>query len=113
MQDILLANSLLTYTEASMPKALGEFGKSRNAEAANKIMSVLYDTKKPLGLPSLWKVVSNDLEKVSDLSNLLVNLQNADKIQVVKGEGFLPRQRPLDRKMLYVDYSLLKEYRDA
>ena len=112
-QDILLANSLLTYTESAMPKALGEFGKSKHADAANKIMSVLYDTKKPLKLPDLWKVVANDLEKVSDLSNLLVNLQNADKIQIVRGEGFLPKQRPLDRKLLYVDYNLLEEFRQS
>ena len=113
LQDILLANSLLTYTEAAMPKALGEFGKSKHADAANKIMSVLYDTKKPLKLPDLWKVVANDLEKVADLSNLLVNLQNADKIQIIRGEGFLPKQRPLDRKLLYVDYNLLEEFRTS
>lgn len=110
MQDILLANSLLTFTETAMPKALGEFGKSRNSEAANKIMSALYETRKPLKLPELWKMVSQDLEKIADLSNLLVNLQNADKIQVVKGEGFLPKQKPLDRKLVYVDYNLLKEF---
>jgi len=110
LDDALLANSLLTYTESFMPKALGEFGKSKNAEAANKIMNALYDTKRPLKLPELWKVVSNDLDKVNDLSNLLVNLQNADKIQIVKGEGFLPKQRALNNKMVYVDYSLLKEF---
>ena len=94
-----------------MPKALGEFGKSRNAEAANKIMSVLYETKKPMKMEQLWKIVQNDLEKMNDLGNLLNNLQQADKIQIVKGEGFLPKQRPLDRKQLYVDYNLLREYK--
>jgi hypothetical protein len=112
MSDILLANSLLTFTESAMPKALGEFGKSRNAEAANKVMNSLYDARKPLSLPDLWKVVSNDLEKMQQLSDLLVNLQNSDKIQVVKGQGFLPKQRPLDRKLLYVDYNLLKEFKE-
>lgn len=108
--DVLLANSLLSFTESSMPKALGEFGKSRHSEAANKIMSKLYEAKKPIKLEELWKVVSSDLEKMDDLTNMLKNLQNADKIQVLKGVGFLPKQRPLDRKQLYVDYSLLKEF---
>ena len=111
MQDVVLASSLLSFTESSMPKALGEFGKSKNAEAANKIMSALYEARRPLKLTDLWKIVSNDLEKIHDLSTLLINLQNAEKLQTVKGEGFLPKQRPLDKKMLYVDYDILHEYR--
>lgn len=111
--DVLLANSLLSFTEASMPKALGEFGKSRNAEAANKIMQALYDTKEPLAFNKLWKVVQSDLNKMTELADLLNNLTNADKIMNVKGLGFLPKQKPLDRKSLYVDYTLLKEYSDG
>lgn len=113
ISDVLLANSILTFTEAGMPKALGEFGKSRNSEAANKIMQALYEAKSPLRLNVLWKVVQNDMEKVADLNNLLSNLQNADKIQVVKDKGFLPKQRPANTKALYVDFNLLKEHRDG
>jgi len=113
MPDVLLASSLLSFTEAQMPKALGEFGKSRNAEAANKIMQKLYETKRPLTIVELWKVVNNDLEKMKDLGEMLANLQQADKVQVIAGKGFLPKQKPLDRKMLYVDYNLLKEYTDG
>lgn len=113
MPDVLLASSLLSFTESQMPKALGEFGKSRNAEAANKIMQKLYETKKPLTIVDLWKVVNNDLEKMKDLGEMLANLQQADKIQSIAGKGFLPKQKPLDRKLMYVDYSLLKEYNDA
>lgn len=109
-QDVLLASTLLAYAESFMPKALGEFGKSKNSEAANKLMAALYETKKPLKLNDLWKIVSNDLEKMSDLSALLGNLINADKIQTVPGEGFLPKQKPLDRKLLFVDFKLLKEF---
>ncbi len=113
-QDVLLASTILSYTESFMPKALGEFGKSRNSEAANKVMGALYDAKKPLKINDLWKVVSSDLDKIQDLGALLSNLQQADKIQTVKGAdgGFLPKQKPLDRKMLYVDYNLLKEYKE-
>lgn len=113
MPDVLLASSLLAFTEAQMPKALGEFGKSRNAEAANKIMQKLYETKQPLTLIQLWKVVNNDLEKMKDLGELLANLTGADKIQNIPGKGFLPRQKPLDGKQMYVDYNLLQEYRDG
>lgn len=111
LQDVLLANSLLTYTERDMPKALGEFGKSRNSEAANKIMQALYETNQPLKFNQLWKVVSNDLQKMTELADLLNNLTQADKIQNYKGNGFLPKIKPLDRKALYVDYTLLKEHK--
>lgn len=113
MQDVLLASTLLSFTEKDMPKALGEFGKSKHAEAANKVMSVLYAAKKPVKLEALWQVVQNDLDKVQDLAVLLQNLQSADKIQAVKAEGFLPKQRPFDTKLVYVDYNLLKEYKDG
>lgn len=112
VQDVVLASSILTFTEATMPKALGEFGKSKNAEVANKIMQTLYAATRPLKMQDLWKAVSSDLEKFTDLSTLIQNLINADKVQVVPNEGFLPKQRPLDRKALYVDYNLLKEFRE-
>lgn len=113
LQDVMLSSSLLSYTEAFMPKALGEFGKSRNADASNKIMEILYAARKPVKMETLWKAVQQDLEKLTDLSGLLNNLQSADKIQAVKGEGFLPKQKPLDRKLLYTDYNLLKEYKNG
>lgn len=113
LTDVLLANSILTFTEKDMPKALGEFGKSRNSEAANKIMQMLYEAKKPIKMAALWRIVQNDMEKIDDLNNLLKNLQNADKIQAVKGEGFLPKQRPVDTKALYCDFNLLKEFKDG
>lgn len=109
-EDVLLASTLLAYAESFMPKALGEFGKSRNSEAANKVMAALYETKKPLKLQDLWKVVSQDLDKIADLSALIGNLLTADKVQTVAGQGFLPKQKPLDRKLLFVDFKLLKEF---
>jgi hypothetical protein len=109
IQDIVFANTILTYTEQLMPKALGEFGKSKHAEAAGKIMSALYETSKPLDLHALWKIVSNDLDKVADLGNLLTNLQQADKIQAVGKGGFLAKLKSVDSRKLYVDFKLLRE----
>jgi hypothetical protein len=106
--DVLLANTTLTYTESMMPKALGEFGKAKNTEAANKIMQRLYATTKPLNIQELWRVVSNDLEKITDLTGVIINLQQADKIQSVKG-GFLPKQKPIDSRKVYCDFKLIKE----
>lgn len=77
-----------------MPKAIGELGKSKNSEAANKIMQVLYAAREAKSSQDLWKVVQMDLNSPSELVVLLVNLQQADKIQVIKNpggkDGYLP-----------------------
>lgn len=110
LQDVVLANTMLTHAEHQMPKALGEFGKSRNSDAAQAIMSKLYSAKKPLGIPELWQVVSRDLDKKEQLADVMAGLQQAGKVQYSKeGGGFLPVQRPMTRNALYVDLKMLKE----
>ena len=95
-----------------MPKAIGELGKSRNAEAANKLMQVLYSAREAKSVQELWKVVQNDLDKIGDLASLLINLQQADKIQVVKNasgkDGYLPKQKPMSRTLPFTNFEILK-----
>ena len=114
MQDVLLANTILTQAEGVMPKALGEFGKSRNSEAAQNVMSALYEAKKPLTFEDLWKVVSRDLDKREQLTDILSGLVQAQKIQSPDGKsgkfaGFLAMQKQINRSALYVDFNLLQE----
>lgn len=108
-QDVVLANTLLSFIEHSMPKALGEFGKSRNSEAAQAIMARLYEATAPLKFEELWKVVSRDLDKRDQLADILSGLQSAGKIQATPGAGFLPKIKPANRSAVYVDFKLLKE----
>lgn len=112
MEDVLLANTTLTHAESTMSKALGEFGKSKNSEATQTIMTSLYETKKPLTFEDLWKLVSRDLDKRDTLMDILHGLQQAGKIQLVKKTGtFLPVQKPVSNNALFVDYNLLNEIR--
>ncbi len=114
-EDVLLANTILAYTENLMPKALGEFGRSRNSEATQNVMNALYEAKEPMSFEALWKVVRRDIEKREQLSDILQGLMQADKIQApdVKSQGkragFLPKQRPVNTKAVYVDFKLLPE----
>ena len=57
----------------------------------------------------IWKHVSNDLEKMSDLGTLLQNLVAAEKLQLVPGnKGFLPKRKIIEEvDTSMVDYSLL------
>ena len=113
--DVLLANTILSHAESVMPKALGEFGKSKNSEATQNVMSALYETKVPMTFEMLWKVVSRDLDKREQLSDILRSLAESGKIQSPKSEKgsktitFLPIQKAVNTKAMYVDFKLLKE----
>lgn len=41
LEHCLLANTVLTEAESRMPSALGEFGESKNASLANKIVNMI------------------------------------------------------------------------
>jgi hypothetical protein len=114
-EDVLFANTLLTFTEHKMPNAMGEFGKARNADVAARIISILSETRTPLDIPALWRQVQSDLDKPEDLNKLLQGLLQGGKIQYVSRtktssvQGYLIVRKMLSNKNVYVDYSLLKE----
>lgn len=89
-EDIIHANTILSFTEKLMPKALGEFGKAKNAEVAHKVMNLIAEAHTPIKQKDIWKLVHKDLDKLDQLQAILGNLQVAEKIQVIKGGGYLP-----------------------
>lgn len=119
--DVLFANTLLTYTEHRMPRALGEFGKAKNSAVAERIIAALAEASKPLELDELWILCagSSDLDRIDDMLKLLVGLVQARKIQYVGRSktgntptGYMIVRKQLDSKALYVDYSLLRETKE-
>jgi hypothetical protein len=109
-EDIIYANTLLTFTEALMPKALGEFGKARNSDVTHKIIVALDKTLLPLTLADLWKTVQQDLESRNQLMEIVNNLIVAEKIQVAAG-GYLPIKKVLHMRQddHTLDWSILTE----
>jgi hypothetical protein len=113
-EDVLLANTLLTFTEHRMPQAMGEFGKAKNSDVAARIMGVLSTTKVPLDIPDLWKQCQSDLDRPEDLNKLMAGLVQGGKIQWVSRnrngvQGYLLVKQRLNTSKIYVDYSLLVE----
>jgi len=108
-QDVIYANTLLTFTEQLMPKALGEFGKAKNSDVAHKVMQLL-DAAMELSIHKLWSHVHTDLDGRDKLVEIIGNLQLAGKVQAVAGVGFLPiRQRLKDGIEGATDWSLLTQ----
>lgn len=84
---VVEANTILTWTERSMHLALGEFGESRNSKAAQKVMEAIALADHPLDFSELWKVVSMDLDRRTQLQELIQNLVAAEKLEVMQLEG--------------------------
>lgn len=99
-EDIVHANTLLSFTEQLMPKALGEFGKAKHAGIAHKVVAALDCTHKALDVQSIWKLVHTDLDNRNQLVEIINNLLVAEKIQVVKGGGYLPVRKVREEGLL-------------
>ena len=109
LQDVVYANTLLTFTEQLMSKALGEFGKGRNSAVAHKIMVALDVTHAPMTIQGMWKLVHQDLDKRDQLIEILHSLTLAEKIQAVEGgAGYLPVKKVRDEGIIgATDWSIL------
>jgi hypothetical protein len=81
------ANTMLVAAERVMPRALGEFGASRHSLVAGKILQHLSHSHMPQTPNDLWKVISRDLSKMTDMIEILQGLKSADKIQVIRITG--------------------------
>ena len=105
---VVEANTYLSYIETLMSKALGEFGKSRNSDVTHKILAYI-ESNDGVRLKDLMKLVSADLERPSDIGDIIRKLSQTDKIQTVEGI-FLPmRKVGLTDKTGLIDLSFLTE----
>jgi hypothetical protein len=107
--DVVYAHTVLTFAEHQMPKALGEFGKSKHSDIAHKIIQFVEGAEVVVSFKEIWKSVSGDLEKQSDLATILQNLVAADKLQPVPDlGGYIPKKvRTLPANSASINYSLL------
>lgn len=105
---VVTANTYLSAAESNMPRALGEFGKSKNSDVANKVMEALASATKALSVKEIWEKVYKDLEKITMLADILANLNQAGKIQHVQGRGWLPL-KSIAKQQQFVDLSLITE----
>ena len=109
-EDVIYANTILAHAEHMMPKALGEFGKSKNSDIAHKILSILETHPEViLTKKTLWAQVHNDMNSITELGDLLANLILAEKVEVVKG-GYVARRRVMQEISTdLVDFSFLSD----
>lgn len=84
--DCILANTILHVAEINMPKALGEYGKSKHSEISNAIVDHLNSV--PMSdFQTIYKLVRRDITKINDVREIIAGLLEADKIQTDKRKG--------------------------
>jgi hypothetical protein len=107
-EAVITANTYLAAAESGMPRALGEFGKSKNSDVTNKIMDVLASAKKPVTMKELWTHVHLDLDKPGALADIMSGLGLAGKVQNVANRGWLAKKLP-GKAPEFVAWELLTE----
>ena len=119
-EHILLANTMLCHAEQLMPLALGEFGKARGSDVSHSMLQVIYARGTTITtMNDLWKHFSQDIDSMAGMSDMLMKLSSAGKIQTASIQmgghritGFLPAKKAIeeaDGSSQYVDYSLLTD----
>jgi hypothetical protein len=114
-QDALKANTILYNAERKMPQALGEFGMSRNSDINNKVLTVLDDARSPMTANDLFKKVSTEVNKLTDLVEVCKNLELAGKIETAKAHGkvgYIRRHeivKEWDKSLILNDYLHIEE----
>lgn len=105
---VIHAHTILCAAEAVMPIALGEFGKSKNSDIAQKIIDVLSIARKPQRMIDLLKHVHKDIDRPMQLQEIMNNLAMAGRVQNVNNSGYLLKKE-VARKVEFVDWQLLTE----
>ena len=82
--DVTMANTILTFAEYQMPKAMGFFGRGRNSLIMHKIVEVI-TANDGCTMRDIIKYVQNDLDNMSILGDLLNSLKSTDKILIHEG----------------------------
>lgn len=117
-QIVLKGNTLLSYVEQFMPKALGQFGRAKNSAVVHKVLGCISNAPGVMTLTDIWEQVHSDIERLKDLVEIIQGLRMAGKIQDAtenKRPGFLPIKQAInDDDKRIVDFSLLtKQERDS
>lgn len=86
-EHIMWANTMLAVAEKKMPKALGEFGKSKHSEVSNEILQWMSRKSKPVNVGEVFKAVSRSVKNLPELTEVMANLKAAEKIKTVTLAG--------------------------
>ena len=98
--DVIMANTILTFAEYSMPKAMGMFGRGRHSIVTHKILELIGNSD-GCSMKDIIKYVQQDLDNLGLLGDLINSLKAADKIQIHEGI-FYPKKEARNLEDTYL-----------
>ena len=101
---VLEANTILVYTEESMHKAFGEFGKSKYSEVYGKITAYIENAGRPVKVDELYRAVGGDLDSMQDMFKILDSLLKSARIQNSSTGAFITCKRTNATQRTYTDF---------
>lgn len=107
IDDVILANTLLTFAEVNMPAALGEFGRSKNSTVAQKVLNIINNATVPIKPIELSKLVYSDLDNIAMLKNIVDSLIAANKVKLLPEGLFSVKAATTIKDSDYIKPSLL------
>lgn len=112
LADVLQANTILYYTEQTMPNALGDFGQSKQSEAISKIITFLQTCEGYTSdVRKLYKQVIYDVNGINELQQILNNLRQGEKIVIHGNDITLKKEVPVDITGQVEFETYIEEYR--
>jgi hypothetical protein len=111
---LILANTILSYTELYMPNALGEFGKAKNADVSQSILDVVISEQDSGGITGdkLFERVSQNISSFQEFGMLTQKLLHSKRIRQVEIGGrkvFMGNQKKFEDRN-GIDFNLMWEY---
>jgi len=89
--DIIMANTILSYAENIMPLAMGEFGKGKNSSTANLVMKMINNST-GVSLKEILAGTINETDNFGTVHDILTKLHHAGKIQVGEDHLYYPKR---------------------
>lgn len=102
---VIYANTVLSAAEFTMPKALGEYGKAKYADVTHKILQFILTSNEPATIKKIYEHVSQDLDKLTALSEILNGLKYAGKV--------ITAENPTTRETCFYPVRKVQENIDA
>lgn len=109
--DIIKANTLLTYTEAGMSTALQYFGTAKNLESSTKVLDYINKAGHPVSLREVFTASRTYFDKLADLMLVCNNLMESGKIQFKDGLIYPLQHQLLDMGDLTDFKRYIREYK--
>lgn len=79
-EHVIYANSMLTFAEGFMSRALGNLGNNRNLEVQNKVTAVLEKTEKGMLLLDLHKHLTSEVDSIVQLGEVVKHMLALGKL---------------------------------